>query len=71
MIFGVTIKILTMWERDTLSVCENTNIHLFTSLSCCVIIIFIKTINLKIKYIYSNNSHCIGCPQQHVGTPLV
>jgi hypothetical protein len=52
-------------------VCENTYIPLFTSLSCCGIFIFIKTIDLKIKYIYSNNSHCIGLSQQRAGTPLV
>jgi hypothetical protein len=58
MIFGVTVKILTMLKRDTLSndcLCEHTYsfVHIFIML--WNIYIF-KIINLKIKYIYSNKS---------------
>jgi hypothetical protein len=35
------------------------------------IFIIIETNDLKVKYIYIKNRHCIGRPQQHAGYSLV
>jgi hypothetical protein len=55
-------------KQDDLVVAVFTCLYALLLLVTCIgIFIIIETIDLKVKYIYIKNRHCIGRPQQHAG----